>query len=55
MTMGMSGQRLDCHHHHLWTRERVDRGDYHWMPEGGGPLHEPAQRQPAVQLAHRSA
>lgn len=25
-------RRLDSHHH-LWTLQRVERGDYHWMPE----------------------
>jgi L-fuconolactonase len=36
--MTFNGPRLDCHHQ-LWTRERADRGDYHWMPRGG-PLHD---------------
>lgn len=31
-------RRLDTHQH-FWTLERVERGDYPWMPEGG-PLRE---------------
>lgn len=38
MARNFSGPRLDCHQH-FWTRERADRGDYGWMPQGG-PLHE---------------
>lgn len=34
-----AAQRLDSHHH-LWTLERIERGDYHWMPEEDGPLRE---------------
>ena len=30
--------RLDAHQH-FWTRERIDRGDYPWMP-GTGPMRE---------------
>ena len=31
-------ERLDSHHH-LWSLERIERGDYGWMP-AGGPLRE---------------
>lgn len=36
--MQRGGGRLDTHQH-FWTLERIERGDYHWMPEGG-PLRE---------------
>jgi L-fuconolactonase len=45
-------QRLDSHHH-LWTRARIDRGDYRWMPEAG-PLREdytPARLEPELRAA----
>lgn len=38
MAAQTGGRRLDSHHH-LWTLQRIERGDYHWMP-GGGPLRE---------------
>jgi L-fuconolactonase len=34
----MEARRLDSHHH-LWTRARVERGDYPWMP-AAGPLRD---------------
>lgn len=46
-------QRLDSDHH-LWTLERVERGDYHWMPDGG-PLREdypPERLQPELRAAN---
>jgi predicted TIM-barrel fold metal-dependent hydrolase len=33
-----SDQRLDSHQH-FWTLSRIERGEYHWMAEGG-PLRE---------------
>lgn len=34
MTAQTRGPWLDSHHH-LWTLGRVERGDYHWMPDEG--------------------
>ena len=34
MAAQTSDKRLDSHHH-LWTLARIERGDYHWMPEEG--------------------
>jgi L-fucono-1,5-lactonase len=45
----MTSQRLDAHHH-FWTRARIDRGDYPWMPERG-PLRDdypPARLEPEL-------
>lgn len=50
--MDTGGQRLDSHHH-FWTLERIERGDYHWMPDGG-PLREdylPERIEPELRAA----
>lgn len=43
------GQRLDGHQH-FWTRERAQRGDYHWMPDEGTlrEEHDPQRLQPEL-------